>query len=108
VPPQGKLDTVLNYIREHPGCRSTEIIAHTSYPKTTLDRCLSDLKRQELIEYRGSKKTGGYCVVGDSMERTAAETAQGQGKIAGKKVLKEKSAKKKLTEGKPAEPSSKE
>ena len=108
VPPQGKLDTVLNYIREHPGCRSTEIIAHTSYPKTTLDRCLSDLKRQGLIEYRGSKKTGGYCVVGDSMERTAAETAQGQGKIAGKKVLKEKSAKKKLTEGKPAEPSSKE
>ncbi len=79
VPPQGKLDTVLNYIREHPGCRSTEIIAHTTYPKTTLDRCLSDLKRQGLIEYRGSKKTGGYCVVGDSMERTAAETAQEQG-----------------------------
>jgi hypothetical protein len=47
-------------------------------------------------------------MVGDSMESMAAETAQGQGKIAGKKVLKEKSAKKKLTEGKPAEPSSKE
>lgn len=108
VPPQGKLDTVLNYIREHPGCRSTEIIAHTSYPKTTLDRCLSDLKRQGLIEYRGSKKTGGYCVVDDSMESMAAETAQGHGEVAGKKVLKEKSAKKKLTEGKPAEPSSKE
>ena len=108
VPPQGKLDTVLNYIREHPGCRSTEIIAHTSYPKTTLDRCLSDLKRQGLIEYQGSKKTGGYCVVGDSMESMAEETAQGQGKVARKKVLKEKSAKKKLTEGKPAEPSSKE
>ena len=47
-------------------------------PKTTLDRCLSDLKRQRLIEYRGSKKTGGYCVVGDSMESMAEETAQGQ------------------------------
>lgn len=77
VPPQGKLDTVLNYILEHPGCRSTEIIAHTSYPKTTLDRCLSDLKRQGLIEYRGSKKTGGYCVVGDSMESMAADASTG-------------------------------
>ena len=77
VPPQGKLDTVLNYIREHPGCRSTEIIAHTTYPKTTLDRCLSDLKRQGLIEYRGSKKTGGYCVVGDSMESMAADASTG-------------------------------
>ena len=54
------------------------MLPHRPPPKTTLDRCLSDLKRQGLIEYRGSKKTGGYCVVGDSMERTAAETAQGQ------------------------------
>ena len=47
-------------------------------------------------------------MVGDSMESKAAETAQGQGEVARKKVLKKKSAKKKLTEGKPAEPSSKE
>ena len=63
VPPKEKLDAVLNYIREHPGCRSTELISHTSYPKTTLDRCLYELKKRGLVEYTGSKKTGGYRVV---------------------------------------------
>ena len=62
VPPKEKLDAVLNYIQEHPGCRSREIISHTSYKKTTMERCLSYLKRKGLIEYSGSKKTGGYRV----------------------------------------------
>lgn len=60
IPSKNKLDAVLGYIIEHPGCRSTEIIAHTSYPKTTMERCLSCLRRQGLIEYTGSKKSGGY------------------------------------------------
>ena len=62
-PPKEKLDAVLGYIVEHPGCRSTEIIAHTSYPRTTMERCLSCLRRQGLIEYSGSKKKGGYKAV---------------------------------------------
>ena len=62
VPPKEKLDTVLNYIQEHPGCRSTSIVSHTSYKKTTMDRCLSYLNKQGFIEYTGSKKTGGYRV----------------------------------------------
>ena len=62
VPPKEKLDAVLNYIREHPGCRSTELISQTSYPKTTMDRCLYELKKRGLVEYIGSKKFGGYRV----------------------------------------------
>ena len=64
VPPKDKLDTVLDYIREHPGCRSMELISHTSYSQTTMDRCLSELKKQGLIKHNGSKKYGGYSVVG--------------------------------------------
>lgn len=60
VPPKEKLDAVLNYIKEHPGCRSTELISHTSYSQTTMDRCLFELKKKGLIEYTGSKKSGGY------------------------------------------------
>lgn len=60
IPPQEKLDTVFNYIKGHPGCRSTEIIARTSYSQTTMDRCLFELKKRGLIEYTGSKKSGGY------------------------------------------------
>ena len=62
VPPEEKLDAVLSYISEHPGCRSTELISHTSYPKTTMDRCLYELKKRGLVEYIGSKKFGGYRV----------------------------------------------
>lgn len=64
VPPKEKLDAVLNYIKEHPGCRSTELMSHTSYSQTTIERSLSDLKKRGVIEYSGSKKTGGYRVVG--------------------------------------------
>ena len=60
VPPKEKLDAVLNYIKEHPGCRSTELMSHTSYSQTTIERCLSDLKKRGLVEYSGSKKKGGY------------------------------------------------
>ena len=60
IPPKKKLDAVLNYIKEHPGCRSTELMSHTSYSQTTIERCLSDLKKRGLVEYSGSKKNGGY------------------------------------------------
>ncbi|MBR3467183.1 MAG: LytTR family transcriptional regulator DNA-binding domain-containing protein [Bacteroidales bacterium] len=60
VPPKEKLDAVLHYIQEHPGCRSPELISHTSFSQTTLDRCLFELKKKGLIEYTGSKKSGGY------------------------------------------------
>ena len=99
---------MLQYIKEHAGSQTKEIAENTQFSPTTVERCLAELRKQELVTYKGSKKTGGYCVVGDSMESKSVETAQGQGEVAGKKVLKEKSAKKKLTEEKPAEPSSKE
>ena len=63
VPPKEKLDAVYDYIKEFPGCRSTVLIAHTSYSKTTMDRILSELRKQGLVEFRGSKKKGGYYVV---------------------------------------------
>ncbi len=63
VPPKEKLDAVLNYIKKHPGCRSTELISHTSYSQTTMDRCLFELKKKGLIEYTGSKKRGGYHLI---------------------------------------------
>lgn len=108
VPPKDKLDAVLGYIQEHPGCRSTEIIAHTSYPKTTMERCLSCLRIQGFIEYSGSKKTGGYHLVNTMQEENAAEPVQKERDVIEEKNTEEKSAKKKLNKEKTAEPSSKE
>lgn len=73
IPPKKKLDAVLNYIRKHPGCRSTELMSHTFYSQTTMERCLSDLKKRGLIEYSGSKKKGGYYLVNPPQKRTEAE-----------------------------------
>ena len=63
APPKNRLDVVLKYIKEHPGCRSTELVSQTKFTTSTMERCLSNLKKQGLIEYSGSKKTGGYRVV---------------------------------------------
>ncbi|MCR5549760.1 MAG: LytTR family transcriptional regulator DNA-binding domain-containing protein [Bacteroidales bacterium] len=63
APPKDKLDAVINYIQAHPGCQAKEIIKHTSFSKTTMDRCLLHLKQQGLIEHTGSKKSGGYKAV---------------------------------------------
>lgn len=60
VPPKYKLDTVLNYIEAHPGCRSTEIQTETSFSLSTVERCIAELKQQGRIQHSGSKKSGGY------------------------------------------------
>jgi hypothetical protein len=90
VPPEGKLDAVLGYIREHPGCRSTELKSHTSYSQTTMDRCLFELKKRGLVEYTGSKKRGGYHLVNISQKENVAEPAQHEN-VAEEKATEEKS-----------------
>ena len=74
-PSQEKTDTVFQYIKEHPGNQTKEIAENIQFSPTTVERCLAELRKQGLVKYKGSKKSGGYCVVGDSMEKTAAGTS---------------------------------
>ncbi|MBR6175380.1 MAG: hypothetical protein IKQ52_07330, partial [Bacteroidales bacterium] len=64
----------------HPGCRSTELMSHTSYSQTTMDRCLFELKKRGLVEYAGSKKRGGYHLTNTSQDSEKADTTQPVGK----------------------------
>ena len=59
-PSQEKQETVFDFIQSHPGTRSTEIIAGTSLSQSTVERCLSELRKQGRVAYVGSKKNGGY------------------------------------------------
>ena len=59
-PSQEKTDTVLQYIKEHAGSQTKEIAENTQFSPTTVERCLAELRKQELIKYKGSKKMGGY------------------------------------------------
>lgn len=108
LPPKDAIEAVFSCIQKHPDCKSADIVAKTSHSLSTVERCLSELRKQERITYVGSKKTGGYRVVNTQPDGNAAEPAQNEGNITGEKVTEEKSVKKKLSEEKPAEPSSKE
>ncbi|MBM9612707.1 hypothetical protein JWJ90_00235 [Desulfobulbus rhabdoformis] len=51
---------LLKEIRLTPGRRIPHLTQHLNRPQKTIERWIAELKRQGLIEYRGSKKTGGY------------------------------------------------
>ena len=51
---------IFQYISTFPGCKITDIMEGTKIPKSTVTRYLKDLLVDGLIEYVGSKKTGGY------------------------------------------------
>ena len=55
-----KREEVLNVIRKNPGLRKTQIRKMISITEISLKRTIKDLKDENVIEFRGSKKTGGY------------------------------------------------
>lgn len=57
---QKKIKTIYTYISKHPYCKNPVISEKTKIPIGTVNRILAQLKDGGLIEYVGSKKTGGY------------------------------------------------
>jgi len=53
---------VLDFIAASPGVQAQIIIDQLAIPRDTLNKILKVLTDRELIERRGSKKTGGYYV----------------------------------------------
>ena len=62
VPPQQKLDMVQSCVQANPGCNTTDIVAQTEISLSTVERCLSELRKRKLVKYVGSKRHGGYHV----------------------------------------------
>lgn len=70
VPPEGisegineGINLLLKHIRNVPGKRIPQISKHLGIPAKTIERWIADLRHQGRIEYRGSKKAGGYYTV---------------------------------------------
>lgn len=77
LPPKDAVEAVFNCIQRHPDCKSADIVAETSHSLSTVERCISELRKQGRITYVGSKKTGGYYVVNNSnMEINTEQTDQ--------------------------------
>ena len=51
---------LLDFIKQNPGLRTTQIEAQLNVPVKTLERWLRQLKDQNAIEFKGATKTGGY------------------------------------------------
>ena len=54
------LRDILEFIKNNPGIKKPAIITRIGKSKATLTRYLKQLVEQNLIEYKGSDKTGGY------------------------------------------------
>lgn len=57
------MQSILDYIAEHPGCKVPEIAAGTNQKIRTVERELRTLKAMGLVQFSGSKRYGGYRVV---------------------------------------------
>lgn len=58
-----KVNKVYFYICNHDMCKASELSKNLICSSPTVNRILAQLKKEGLIEYVGSKKTGGYRVV---------------------------------------------
>ena len=51
---------ILTFLEKKPGAKGYEIAEYIQKGAATTERYLKSLKDKELIEYKGSRKTGGY------------------------------------------------
>ena len=103
TPSDEKVKKVLSFIASHPNCNTGGIIAGTAIPLSTVERCISSLKKQGLIKHSGSKRNGGYDVVSLRHERENVESEQQEEMDTTAKFVQKSSDKKS-----PVKPSSKE
>lgn len=57
-----RMIAILSTIEKYPGSRTTTINASTGIPVKSVERLLSELSRERIIRYQGSKKAGGYYI----------------------------------------------
>ena len=58
----GGLKEVYEYIKMHPGHNTKTISAAVSRPVKTEEKWIKNIRQKNLIEFKGSKKTGGYYI----------------------------------------------
>lgn len=56
----GAVIQVLQYLRNHPGSRANAIVGALDIPLRSVQRYLTQLKKENKIEFRGASRNGGY------------------------------------------------
>ena len=73
VPPGEKIMEVFAFVEKHPKCNSADIMAETQFSMSTVERCISELRKNGLVEHVGSRRHGGYIVVSTPQESDGKE-----------------------------------
>ena len=58
----GGVNPILDFITQYPGCRANAIAEKLNMPLRTVQRCISELKKENKIEFKGAPKSGGYFI----------------------------------------------
>ena len=58
----GGVNLILDFIIQYPGCRANVIAEKLNMPLRTVQRRISELKKENKIEFKGAPKSGGYFV----------------------------------------------
>ena len=66
------LKIIYNCIKANPGIRTPNIVIRSACSQSSIERYIAELRKLGLIEYVGSKKTGGYQVCQKSMANSPA------------------------------------
>ena len=64
-----ELIKVVRILLKDEGIKSDEIVVRTGKGTSTVERYISILRKIDVVELRGSKKTGGYCLTEIAKER---------------------------------------
>jgi len=58
-----QIQSIIDYISEHPLCPASDIQKYRRVSAATVNRILAQLKQDGLVEYIGSRRSGGYQIV---------------------------------------------
>lgn len=58
-----QIQSIVDYISEHPLCPATEIQKYRRVSSATVNRILAQFKAEGIVEYIGSRRSGGYQLV---------------------------------------------
>jgi len=78
---------VYSFIENHPGCSAVEIKKHKHLSISTIQRIIVWLKQQEMVEYQGSKRSGGYFVIKKQKKSHSDTTTGPEAPIPPKSVI---------------------
>ncbi|MDD4210724.1 MAG: HTH domain-containing protein, partial [Bacteroidales bacterium] len=57
------VNSIYKLIQSSPGINTTQLIKEINVSKRTIERWIKELRKRNIIEFKGAPKTGGYYII---------------------------------------------